>query len=246
MKRASSRPLRYAYLHGFASSPLASKATHLSRWFRDELNLSLDVPDLNVPSFREQSLTHIVDHMHTYIASKIDRLASPRLSFEIYVESNANWLLIGSSFGGLTATLLAQRQPHAIRALLLLAPAFDPVQIWSSKMNIDQWKAVGFIDHHNPTTQSDEPVTYDFFRDLERHPSHPLVTTCPLRIIHGVHDAMVPIDTSRRYVRRLRDVSEHPVTLTEVDDDHHLAKPDTLESIKRAIVELDRNDTNVP
>ena len=245
MKPATSRPIRYAYLHGFASSPLAHKAVQLSRWFRDELNLSLDVPDLNVPSFREQSLTRIVDHMENYIASQIDRRSHSVLSSGIYLESNSGWLLIGSSFGGLAATLLAQRQPTSIRALLLLAPAFDPVQIWTSKMNIEQWKAVGFMDHHNPTTQSDEPVAYDFFCDLERHPSHPLVTTCPLSIIHGVHDDMLPIDTSREYIKRLRAASKHPVMLTEVDDDHHLAKPETLETIKRAILQLDQNNTNV-
>jgi predicted esterase YcpF (UPF0227 family) len=59
--------LRYIYLHGFTSSPRASKGIHLTRWFQQELNISLDIPDLNIPSFRQQTLSKIVDHVGEYI-----------------------------------------------------------------------------------------------------------------------------------------------------------------------------------
>ena len=62
--------LRYAYLHGFASSPLSTKGVQLNRWFRDELNVSLDLPDLNIPSFSKQCLSNMVDHIEKNIIRK--------------------------------------------------------------------------------------------------------------------------------------------------------------------------------
>jgi predicted esterase YcpF (UPF0227 family) len=62
--------LRYAYLHGFASSPLSTKGVQLHRWFEKDLNISLDLPDLNIPSFRKQCLSNMVDHIEKTIISK--------------------------------------------------------------------------------------------------------------------------------------------------------------------------------
>jgi len=63
--------LRYAYLHGFAGSSLSTKGVQLHRWFQNKLNISLDLPDLNIPSFREQSLSKMVDHIEQNIIGKI-------------------------------------------------------------------------------------------------------------------------------------------------------------------------------
>jgi pimeloyl-ACP methyl ester carboxylesterase len=157
--------------------------------------------------------------------------------FHKNIESNSVWFLIGSSFGGLVSTIIAQRQPTSIHSLLLLAPAFDPIQRWSSKINIEQWKNNGVINYFNPSTQHDEPIDYEFFQDLQTYPSHPIVTTCPITIIHGLHDEVVPIETSREYIRRLRLVNTHPILMIEVDDDHHLRKKKTLNIIKKNILE---------
>ena len=64
--------VRYAYLHGFGSSPSASKGVHLKRWFEEELKLPLDLPDLNVPSFRHQTLSKIIDHVEKRIIGKMN------------------------------------------------------------------------------------------------------------------------------------------------------------------------------
>ncbi len=157
--------------------------------------------------------------------------------FKKKLDSNSIWFLIGSSFGGLVSTLVAQRQPHSIHSLLLLAPAFNPIQRWTSKFDINQWKTNGFLNHFNPTTQSDEPIDYEFFRDLHFHPSYPIVTTCPITIIHGLHDDIVPIETSREYMQRIQLVNKYPTLMIEVDDDHHLRKKKTLKTIKKIILD---------
>jgi predicted esterase YcpF (UPF0227 family) len=70
-KSSATTALRYAYLHGFASSPLSSKGVNLNRWFQDELKTSLELPDLNIPSFRKQRLSKVVDRIEENIVSKI-------------------------------------------------------------------------------------------------------------------------------------------------------------------------------
>ncbi|CAF3923262.1 unnamed protein product, partial [Rotaria sp. Silwood1] len=50
-KSFTTTAIRFAYLHGFASSPLSTKGVQLREWFQDELNISLDLPDLNIPCF---------------------------------------------------------------------------------------------------------------------------------------------------------------------------------------------------
>ncbi|MBC7984603.1 MAG: alpha/beta hydrolase [Candidatus Obscuribacterales bacterium] len=45
----------------------------------------------------------------------------------------------------------------------------------------------------------------------------PIPATCPISIVHGWRDAVVPVDNSIRYAR------EHRATLHLVDDEHRLA-----------------------
>ena len=153
------------------------------------------------------------------------------------LDSNSIWFLIGSSFGGLVSTLVAQRQPNSIHSLLLLAPAFNPIQRWTSKFDINQWKINGYQNHFNPNIQTEEPIDYEFFHDLHSHPSYPIVTTCPITIIHGLHDDVVPIETSREYMQQIRLETKYPTLIIEADDDHHLRKKKTLNTIKKIILD---------
>ena len=70
-KSSAITALRYAYLHGFGSSSLSTKGVQLHRWFQKELNVSLDLPDLNIPSFRKQCLSNMIDHIEKKIIGKI-------------------------------------------------------------------------------------------------------------------------------------------------------------------------------
>jgi predicted esterase YcpF (UPF0227 family) len=63
--------LKYAYLHGFASSSLSTTGVPLHRWFEKELNVSLDLSDLNISSFRKQCLSNMVDHLEKNIISRV-------------------------------------------------------------------------------------------------------------------------------------------------------------------------------
>ena len=159
----------------------------------------------------------------------------------LHVASHSVWSLIGSSFGGLVSTLVAQRQPSLIQSIVLLAPAFSATELWTSQMSVEQWRNAGFLNHFNPTSQREEPVDYAFFQDLQSHQAFPLVSSCPVTIVHGLHDAVVPIETSRDYYQQLRVANKHPTALVEVDDDHHLRKEATLHTIKSILLHNHRS-----
>jgi uncharacterized protein len=153
-----------------------------------------------------------------------------------HLDSNVKCCFIGSSFGGLIATLVAQRRPSFIHSLLLLTPAFNPVRIWSSKLNVERWQQIGSINMYNSVQKCDMPIDYSFYLDLQLHAAYPLVTTCPITIIHGLQDEIVPVETSRKYYQTLLASSKHPLGLIEVDDDHHLRKETTLHTIENVIL----------
>lgn len=87
----------------------------------------------------------------------------------------------------------------------------------------------------NQNTQSEESIRYNFFQDLQTHTPYPIVTTCPITIIHGLHDDVVPIQTSREYMKKIRPLNKHRTSMIEVDDDHYLRKDETLNTIKKVI-----------
>ncbi len=43
----------------------------------------------------------------------------------------------------------------------------------------------------------------------------------PFFVIHGRHDSLAPVGTAREFVRRLREVSKHPVAYAELPGTHH-------------------------
>jgi len=98
------------------------------------------------------------------------------------IDAHPGCVLVGSSYGGLAATWIAQHHGSQLSGLLLCAPAL---------------------------IRSEEPVTDS---DALMIPS-----TIPTWILHGVHDAVVGIDASRRLASRCPHV-----VLEERDDDHML------------------------
>ena len=100
---------RYAYLHGFGSSPSSKKGQHLERMFSG-FGIELLVPDLNRPSFSRLSPVAILHELESLLGRDP---SGPRVR------------LIGSSLGGWLATLFAAEHPALVDRMVLIAPAFD-------------------------------------------------------------------------------------------------------------------------
>ena len=195
---------QYIYLHGFASGPKSKKAQAFKQHF-DRLGLPLHIPDLNQENFSGLTLSRQIHQVNALMAGSSDAV-----------------VLIGSSFGGLTAAWIAEHphQQENIQALVLLAPAFRFLAQWLPRLGSDQlaaWKTNGTLNVFHYSEQRDLPLHYDFVKDAQQYPDASLKHIVPTLIIHGIHDDVISIEASRTYA-----ATRPWVTLVEVDSDHAL------------------------
>jgi pimeloyl-ACP methyl ester carboxylesterase len=143
------------FIHGLASSSRGWKAQFLSERFPDVLT-----PDFYGPlTERMKKLKEILNGV-------------------------ADVILIGSSLGGLMATLYGLENETRIRRLILLAPAlnFDPSLPSAAKvLAVPAWLYIGGNDHVTPPSLV-KPVAQSLFRNLTYHladDDHLLYNTFP-------------------------------------------------------------------
>jgi len=193
--------LNYIYLHGFASGPQSKKA----RYFNEQLTargITASIPDLNLPLFLDMTVSRQI--------AKVESLIDP----------NRDSVLIGSSMGGLVATLSAIRFP-SVKALILLAPGFGIEKRWADLVEPDRrdvWKDRGAIDVFHYATEREESLSYGFVEDLETYSTRNIKVSIPTLIMHGIKDDVVPVRESQNF----RDNNRQHTTLIELDDTHEL------------------------
>lgn len=192
---------RFAYLHGFASGPLSRKGQYLSRVF-SERGLSLELPDLNRPSFAQLSPGAALE------------------SIDVLCADDRRWCFVGSSFGGWLAARWAELHPDRVDRLLLLCPGFGLADRWPLLLGPErmaQWEREGALEMPDGAGVM-VPVHWRFYLEACEQPARPRVP-CETLIVHGTADEVVPVEGSRRYAA----AHEH-VELVEVEDDHALAR----------------------
>ncbi len=80
-------------------------------------------------------------------------------------------------------------------------------------------------------------VPYAFVTEASEHPPFPRYR-CPALVVHGLRDDVVPVETSTRaLLAAWPGVREHTAVLV-VDDDHGLARPETLKTAAGAVAEF--------
>ncbi|VXD23797.1 conserved hypothetical protein [Planktothrix serta PCC 8927] len=191
----------YIYLHGFASSPSSTKAQYLRDRFAS-LQINLNIPNLNQGDFSHLTLTRQLQQIETEFSPN----ASPVV-------------VIGSSFGGLTAAWLAEKK-FPIDRLILLAPAFNFSSEWLLKLGpekLKQWQSEGYLSVYHYAEKQNLPLHYQFLEDLYQYPDQQLQRQIPTLIIHGIQDEVIPIQASRNYA-----ATRPWVKLIELNSDHSL------------------------
>ncbi len=192
----------YLYLHGFASSPQSRKAQYFCDRF-GALNLNLKIPDLNQGDFSHLTLTRQLQQIEA----------------EYSGSCSGKRVIIGSSFGGLTAAWLTQRQFKADQ-LILLAPAFQFLEYWSTQLGetqLKQWQADGYFSVYHYSENRQLPLSYQFVQDLSQYQDNQLQTPIPTLIFHGQQDETIPIQASRDFA-----ATRPWVRLIELESDHSL------------------------
>lgn len=202
--------MKYAYLHGFASSSLSTKGQQLADLFEKE-GIELLLPDLNNPSFEELTYTGMVEAMDAFDEEHGD---------------GEKWRFIGSSMGGFIASRWAELNPGRVDRTVLLCPGFNMSERWAEilgESGIEDWEEEGSFLFFDPEDNL-IAVHWELYRDArDEHPAYPEVD-CPVLIMHGKHDQIVPLESSKKFVEMTPD-SE----LSVLDDDHKLH--DSIEEI---------------
>lgn len=191
----------FFYLHGFASSPLSAKAVDIKQRFA-EVGIDLKVPELNQNDFSGLSLSRQIEQVAA-------EFSSPPLPI----------VIIGSSFGGLTAAWLAEKYPQVER-IVLLAPAFGFLSHWLAKLGkekLQEWEREGVLPVYHYGEKQMLPLKYEFLKDCGGYADEGLVRKVPTLILHGVYDDVIPIQASRDYAK-----SRDWVELVELKSDHAL------------------------
>jgi len=195
----------FLYLHGFASGPSSAKAQAFAARFADR-GIDLAVPDLNEGEGDFFGLT----------VSRALRKVEALLVDGGMRERGA--VILGSSLGGYLAALAAARNPD-VRAVVLLAPAFDLPARWHQILGnetIDRWRKEGFLEVDHYARRRKERIGFDFYRDSLGHPPYPRLE-CPGLILHGMKDLEVPVGVSRKMASLCPQIR-----LIELDSDHAL------------------------
>ncbi|MEY2978219.1 MAG: YqiA/YcfP family alpha/beta fold hydrolase [Prochlorotrichaceae cyanobacterium] len=193
----------YLYLHGFCSGPLSAKAKYFQQRF-NSLGLPLTLPDLNEPNFTTLTLTRQIE--------QVQALLVPREPVT----------LIGSSFGGLTAVLLAEQFPQIDR-LILLAPAFNFLDYWLPQLSpedLDRWQTTGYRSLYHYGEQQERSLHYQFITDAlqPQYRVETLKRSLPTLILHGRADEVIPLAASEEY-----GANRPWVRLMPLESDHSLA-----------------------
>ncbi len=153
-------------------------------------------------------------------------------------------VLVGSSMGAWLAALAAVRRPDSVKALLLVAAAPDFLQelvtpslsashIW----DLQQGLAVELNnDYENP-----HPITQallDSGKALSVLGGSVLDSLhCPMRLVHGTKDDVVPYELATRLMNQLPATHDARLTLLH-GADHRLSDPASLSYIKETVIRL--------
>ena len=190
--------MKLIYLHGFASSPLSSKAQFFRRRFAD-LGIEIHIPDLSEGNFEALTITRQLRVIEKIAAGK-------------------NVWLMGSSMGGYLAALHAARHPDVSR-LILLAPAFGFARRWPLRLGADkiaEWRRTGWLPVYHYGEKKESRVAYALLEDGSRYEDYPEASQ-PVLIFHGYQDDVVPVEYSQEFA------ALHPhATLRVMDSGHDL------------------------
>jgi hypothetical protein len=195
------------YLHGFASSPLSSKAQFLAARL-GERGLHLHCPDFNHPDFSTLTVSRMLHQLGKHIA------ALPP----------GDVVLIGSSLGGFVAVEAAARQMnkarHVISRLVLLAPALNPEwERWPEvgPGGIDRWERSGKIEIFHYGYEESRELEFSFYEDAARYHPKARQLTQPILIFQGRQDDSVDPASVARFA-----AMQPNAVLHMLDDGHQL------------------------
>lgn len=216
------------FLHGFRSDAHGQKALALAAHARARgyswVRFDLAAHGLSSGVFEDQSLSGwLADALG--VAQKY----APR-----------PLILVGSSLGAWLAVLMARQGAQNVAGLILVAPAFNFLQRRYDELPQavqDLWRTQGYLLVPDPYAAGtgQYKIRYEVVADARRHDvlTGPLTLPCPLVIIHGAADELVPVSVSEEFLAQVT-APERELRVIP-GGDHRLTKaiPEILAAVDR-------------
>ena len=150
-------------------------------------------------------------------------------------------IMIGSSMGGWASLLAALESPDQVKGLVLINPAPD----FTEKLTVAGWSEAQIKALENDgvvyePSGYEEPYAYSraLIEDGRTRQilDNPIPLTCPIRILQGYEDNVVPWTYSKRLLDQL-DSEDVSYSLVK-GGDHSLSRPTDLKLIESAIAQI--------
>lgn len=194
--------VKYLYLHGFASSPNSEKAQFFVNKL-SENSCECFAPDLNSEEF-----THLL------ITEQVIKLS------KLFENTSDEYMVIGSSLGGIIALNLAEKF-ICIKKCLLLAPAFNISKLWDKNVGkeyMQYWSQNGYLEIPHHAYGKNLALHYNFVEDVNENLIDMKFTReLPVSIFHGLNDETIPYSGSEEYL-----AENKRATLKLLNSDHSL------------------------
>ncbi len=148
-------------------------------------------------------------------------------------------ILVGSSMGGWIALHAALRRPDRIAALVGIAAAPDFTDWGFSPEDKIKLLQDGQIERADPAIAGNAAVTHRAFwqsGEALRLLGAAIAIDCPVRLLHGEKDDVVPVGVPLKLLAQLRSAD---VQLTLVKDGgHRLSEPREIDALLRCLAPL--------
>jgi len=232
----SGRGVTGVFLPGFASDLNGSKSQLLARHAQQNQRswLRFDYRGMGISdgSFTELSISRYLEDLE----ATLNALPSRPI------------FLVGSSMGGWVATRAAQLWPERIRALLLIAPAYNFIQDYFAALPPEAQQAWQHSGLHDWSLGSNGPVYqlgFEAVRDAARHDllQDPPRLEIPVTILHGSADEAVPLQRSFQFANRARAQPLAIQTLPSVNHRLQGADQQLLAAVESSLAHIDNDRT---
>lgn len=183
------------FIHGFRSHCDGEKARHLSAlagargraWLRfDQRGCGR-----STGAFRRFTVSGAVADLHRVLAALDDR----------------SHILVGSSLGALIAIHAASAASHRIEGLVLIAPALRFTQRFIhdqlDEAELAGWRRRGYRWFPDLYTGACYRLDYAFCADALGYDEPPERLPCPVRVIHGTRDELLPLRDTEEWLNGL-------------------------------------------
>jgi len=151
-------------------------------------------------------------------------------------------IIVGSSMGGWLALLAAQARPESVRAVIGLAAAPDFTKIIQERASFEEQEKL-IRDGFFMTMGADGvayPVTQTLLDDGQHHYllSHgkPINVLCPVRLIQGIKDDLVPPATAQMIFDAL--TTHNKQVYFQDNGDHRLSSSEDLTLLSKLLNEV--------